>query len=92
MTKAELVNKVHECAGVPDFTKKNTGELVEALFEALKEAIKQDGRFAYPGFGTFAVKTRKPRTGHNPQTGEAIAIGESKTVSFKPAPAFKDSL
>lgn len=92
MTKAELIGAVHEQAGLPDITKKTTGELIDALFDALKDAIAKDGRFSYPGFGTFTVKKRKARTGHNPRTGATIKIGASKTVGFKPAPAFKGDL
>ncbi len=92
MTKAELVDAVHDAAGVPDLTKKKTAEIVDAVFEALKGAIAEDGRFAFPGFGTFAVKERQARTGHNPRSGDVIDIPASKTVGFKPAPALKQGL
>ena len=92
MTKAELVDAVHNGAGVPDLTKKTTGEIIDAVFEAVKESVADDGRFAFPGFGTFTVKARQGRTGRNPRTGAAIEIPASKTVAFKPAPAFKDDL
>lgn len=45
-----------------------------------------------PNFGTLNVKERKARKGRNPQTGETIMIEASKTVSFKPASKFKDTL
>ena len=92
MTKAELIDAVYDQAGIPEFTKKTTGDFVDAVFGAVKESIVDDGRFAYPGFGTFTVKQRQARTGRNPRTGATIQIPESKTVGFKPAPAFKDQL
>lgn len=92
MTKAELIDAVHGKAALPDITKKTTGEIVDAVFDAVKGAIGEDGRFSYPGFGTFSVKTRQGRTGRNPRTGATISIPESKTVGFKPAPTFKDGL
>jgi len=55
-------------------------------------AIRKNERFAYPGFGTFNVKKRKPRKGRNPRTGEVIKIKGSKTVSFKAAPQLKNKL
>ncbi len=92
MTKAELIEKVQAAKNMPEMTKKATAEAVEAIFETLKKAIGEDGRFSYPGFGTFNVKERKARTGRNPRTGSAIKIKASKSVSFKPAPSFKDQL
>lgn len=92
MTKAELIEKVQSTKNIPELTKKNTALIVDAVFENLKKAIKKDGRFSYPGFGTFNVKKRKARKGRNPRTGDEIQIKASKTVTFKPAPAFKEKL
>ena len=90
MTKAELIDWVY--SKHEDLTKKATGEIVDNVFDALAEAIRSDGRFSYPGFGTFTVKDRKARPGRNPRTGEPIHIPASRTVGFKPSPKFKDSL
>ncbi len=90
MTKAELIDAVKKAN--PSLSKKDTAELVDAVFDNLKEAIIKEGRFSYPGFGTFNVRERRARTGRNPRTGEEIKIPASKTVAFKPAPVFKDSL
>jgi DNA-binding protein HU-beta len=91
MTKAELINAVHENIGGA-MTKKDLGLAVQCVFDNLATAISSDDRFTYPGFGTFKVKSRGARMGRNPQTGEAIKIAASKTVSFKPAPSLKNSL
>ncbi|MBM4356330.1 MAG: HU family DNA-binding protein [Deltaproteobacteria bacterium] len=90
MTKAELIEKIQ--GSVEGLTKKQTGELVNSVFDALAAAVKKEGRFSYPGFGTFTVKKRKARKGRNPRTGKEITIKASKTVAFKPAPTLKDKL
>jgi len=87
MTKAELIDAVRG-----QFPKKDAAQLVDALFEALKDALVEDGKFAFPGFGTFAVKTRKARKGKNPRTGATINIPASKTISFRPASKLKGKL
>jgi nucleoid DNA-binding protein len=92
MTKAELIDKVIGEVGADKLTKKLTEELIEATFEAMKDSLLKEGRFSYPSFGTFSVKERASRKGRNPQTGQEIDIPASKTVSFKPAPKFKDGL
>ena len=88
MTKAELLNCVS--SKVANLSKKQTADVVDAVFAALSEAITVGERFSYPGFGTFTVKARASRDGRNPRTGEPIKIKASKTVGFKPAPKLKD--
>jgi DNA-binding protein HU-beta len=92
MTKADLIEKIQAEKTAQDLTKKAVGDLVDAVFENLAKSIKKDGRFTYPGFGTFTVKKRKARVGRNPRTGEEIKIKATKTVAFKPAPDFKKGL
>lgn len=88
MTKAELIETV---AG-KTMTKKAAGDMVEVLFAAIGKTIKKEGRFFYPGFGTWTVRQRKARKGRNPQTGAPIKIKASKTVGFKPAKELKHGL
>ena len=92
MTKAELIDAVLKEVKSADITKKAGGELVDAVFAQVKKALRKDKKLSYPDFGTFTVRMRKARTGRNPQTGEEIKIKASKTVGFKPAPSFKNSL
>ena len=90
MTKADLINTV--ASHGDGMTKKAAVELVDALFLTLGKTIKKEGRFSYPGFGTWTVRARKARMGRNPQTGQAIKIKASKTVGFKPAKELKTGL
>lgn len=92
MTKAQLIEAVLNSKNMPRITKKATGEIVDAVFCNLAKAIRKDRRFVVPGFGTFSIRKRKARTGRNPRTMSEIKIPASKTVHFKPAPDFKQSL
>jgi len=89
VTKTEFIEAVH--GALEGKSKKETAEIVQATFDALEDAIR-GGRFAFPGFGTFTVKERAARQGRNPQNGKPIQIPASKSVGFKAAPKFKDSL
>ena len=91
MTKAELIDAMYE-KFEGEVTKKMVAEMVDGVFDNAASAIKKDGRFSYPGFGTFVVRKRKARKGRNPQTGEAIKIKASKSVGFRAARAFKEKL
>lgn len=90
MTKAELIDHVH--GTLEGVSKKETGEIVQAVFGALAQAIKKGKRFQYPNFGTFNVKERAARRGRNPRSGKEITIPASKTVGFKAAPVLKGEL
>lgn len=90
MTKGELLDAI--ARGNKDLTKKQVAAVVEATFDTIATAIKKNGEFSYPGFGSFRVRKRKARAGRNPQTGETMKIKASRTVGFKPAKAFKDRL
>ncbi|GIX47804.1 MAG: SPBc2 prophage-derived DNA-binding protein HU 2 [Candidatus Tectimicrobiota bacterium] len=92
MTKAEFVDQVAKSTKTVNLSKKAASELIDNVFDALAKAIKKDGRFSYPGFGTFTVKRRAARKGRNPRTGAEIRIKASKTVGFKPAPSLKKTL
>jgi DNA-binding protein HU-beta len=90
MTKADLIQSVAKQG--EGMTKKAAAEMVDALFMTVGKVIKKEGRFSYPGFGTWTVRSRKARKGRNPQTGAEIKIKASKTVGFKPAKELKSGL
>ena len=90
MTKNDLVDLI--CTKNEQLTKKSSGEILDAIFDTLATNIRKDEKFTYPGFGTFIVRHRKARDGIDPRTREKIKIPASKTVGFKPAKAFKETL
>jgi DNA-binding protein HU-beta len=47
---------------------------------------------AITGFGSFLLRARAARTGHNPQTGAAIQISASNASSFKAGKLLKESV
>ena len=87
MTKPELVNKIAEKSNL---SKKNAAAALTALTDVLTEALKAEGKVAIPSRGTFEIKERAARTGHNPRTGETVEIAAKKVPAFKPAKALKD--
>jgi DNA-binding protein HU-beta len=87
MNKAEMIDKV---AAEHELSKVKAKEIVEQVFGFIGADLKKEGRFAFPGLGTFNVGQRAARTGRNPATGDTIKIKASKTVRFKAAPALKE--
>lgn len=89
MTKAELVDRVAAKTGL---TKKDVGRAVDAVFEAVTEALSGGERVQIVGFGTFEVRQRAARRGRNPQTGQDIEIAARKIPAFKAGKALKESV
>ena len=91
MTKSEFVKAV-VAGSETELNAKGAARIVDAVFREIGQAVSGEGRFAWPGFGTFTVKERAARQGRNPGTGESINIEASRTVAFKPAPTLKGGL
>jgi DNA-binding protein HU-beta len=89
MNKTQLIGKISEEAGI---SKAAARRAVNALTEAVTEALKDGDQVALVGFGTFSVRERAARSGRNPQSGESIEISAAKIPSFKAGKALKDSV
>ncbi len=89
MNKTELVAAVADVAGL---SKADAGRAVDAVVEAITNALKAGDQVSLVGFGTFSVKERSARQGRNPRTGETIEIPASKTPAFKAGKALKDAV
>lgn len=81
MVKADLVDAAARNAGV---TKTQAAVAVDALFEAIKEALMREERIELRGFGVFEVKDKKTGVGRNPKTGDEMPIPPGKAIRFKP--------
>lgn len=90
MTKLELVEKIS--AMNPMLAKVKVEQVIDDTFAEIRYTILKEKRFAMPKFGTFTVRHHKARRGIHPQTGMRIHIPASRTVGFRPTPAFKEGL
>ena len=68
-----------------DVSKSAAYKALGETFGAINACVGKGGKVAIFQFGTFYQKSRKARTGRNPQTGAAIKIAASKSVGFKPS-------
>ena len=80
MSKDTLIAKAVETAGM---TKKDVEAAWKALQQAVAEELKSGEEITIAGVGKLRPTVRAARTGRNPQTGQAIAVPEKKTVSLK---------
>ena len=89
MTKAEIVEQIYERVG---FSKKEAAELVEKVFEIIKETLAEGEKVKISGFGNFVVRHKNARKGRNPQTGQEILLEARKVLTFKPSLVLKNVL
>ena len=90
MTKADIVQAVY--ARVGGFSKKESADLVDLVFETMKETLGRGEKIKISGFGNFVLRDKRQRQGRNPQTGDPIVITERRVLNFKASQLLKMSL
>ena len=89
MNRNELIDSV---AGKADLSKAAANRAVDAVFDAITDALHGGSEVRLVGFGTFSVSRRAASEGRNPRTGEKIKIAASKQAKFKPGKRLRDQL
>ena len=90
MTKADIVENVYEKLGV--YSKKESAEIVEIVFETIKDTLGDGDKLKISGFGNFVVRGKQKRIGRNPKTGDRITISARRVLTFKPSQVLKNAL
>lgn len=80
MNKTEFINAVAEKSGL---SKVDAKKAVEAFVETVSSELKEGGKVALLGFGSFSVAEKSARKGVNPKTKQPIEIPTRKSVKFK---------
>lgn len=89
MTKADLVEGIYEKIG---FSKKESADIVELIFDTMKDTLEKGEKIKISGFGNFVVRQKRPRMGRNPQTGQEIMISARRVLTFRPSQVLKQAL
>ena len=77
-----MLEGVYEKVG---FSKKESAEIVELVFDTLKETLERGDKIKISGFGNFELRRRAAREGRNPRTGKLLAIKASIVPAFRAA-------
>ena len=73
-------------------SRKRSQELVNGLFEIIKETLERGEHVLIAGFGKFQVRFKWARKGRNPQTGEQIILKSRRIVTFRCSPKLKEKI
>ena len=89
LTKAQLAELLYEQIGL---NKRESKDMVDAFFDLISERLAQGQDVKLSGFGNFQIRTKAPRPGRNPRTGEPVAIEARRVVTFHASPKLKESV
>ncbi|MCX7252260.1 MAG: integration host factor subunit alpha [Burkholderiales bacterium] len=89
LTKAQLSEILFEQIGL---NKRESKDMVDGFFELIAETLVEGQDVKISGFGNFQLRTKAPRPGRNPRTGEVVAIDARRVVTFHASPKLKEAV
>ncbi|SDP13991.1 integration host factor subunit beta [Desulforhopalus singaporensis] len=72
--------------------KQDVSLAVDIMLDAMSKALIEERRIELRGFGSFSVRSRKPRSTKNPRTGKIMEIPDRKTLHFTMSKSLKEAL
>ncbi len=80
LTKAQIIEALF---AKNIFTRIQSAQVIDTLFELIKQSLQNGEEVLISGFGKLSVKEKRARRGRNPQTGEPITLPSGRVVTFK---------
>jgi integration host factor subunit alpha len=89
LTKAQLAEMLFEQIGL---NKRESKDMIDAFFDLIAQNLVEGQDVKITGFGNFQIRTKAPRPGRNPRTGEAIPIEARRVVTFHASQKLKEQI
>jgi integration host factor subunit alpha len=89
LTKANIAQKVADHCG---FMRNEAAEVLEKLLDIMKKKLVAGEDIMISGFGRWEVKSKRSRTGRNPQTGQEMVLDARRVVTWKYSPVLKKAV
>jgi integration host factor subunit alpha len=89
LTKADIAQKIADDAG---FMRGEAAEVLEKLLDIMKKKLIAGEDVMISGFGKWHVRSKRPRRGRNPQTGEQMVLDARKVVTWTYSPVLKKAV
>jgi len=90
MIRSELLTALAKES--PDLRDEDIERVVEVFFDEVGKRLSEGGRVELRGFGAFSTRTRDPRRGRNPRTGENVDVPGKRVPYFKPGKEMRQRL
>ncbi len=88
MNKQEFITHIanqHIC------TKVQAEKTIDMFISSVIDAMRQDNKISFVGFGKFYTTKIKARTGRNPRTGQPVEIPTKILAKFSAGQKLKDA-
>ncbi|MBL0419398.1 integration host factor subunit alpha [Ramlibacter sp. AW1] len=89
LTKAQLAELLFEQIGL---NKRESKDMIDAFFDLIVARLIEGQDIKISGFGNFQIRTKAPRPGRNPRTGELIPIEARRVVTFHASSKLKEMI
>src|SRR5271157_126390 len=89
LTKLHISQKMANDCG---FMKGEAAELLEKFLDIMKKNIIAGEDIRISGFGKWHVRSKRPRRGRNPKTGQEIVLDARRVVTWKCSPVLKKAV
>ncbi|MFM1906784.1 MAG: hypothetical protein RLZZ591_461 [Pseudomonadota bacterium] len=89
LTKAHLSDLLFDQIGL---NKRESKDMVDAFFELISGSLVDGADVKITGFGNFHIRTKAPRPGRNPRTGEDVPIDARRVVTFHASHKLKEQI
>ena len=89
LTKAQLADLLFDQIGL---NKRESKDMIDAFFDLIATSLVNGDDVKLSSFGNFQIRTKAPRPGRNPRTGEAIPIEARRVVTFHASSKLKEQI
>ena len=89
LTKAHLADLLFDQIGL---NKRESKDMLDSFFDLISDSLVEGEDMKISGFGNFQIRTKAPRPGRNPRTGESIPIEARRVVTFHASHKLKEQI
>src|SRR5450631_1352883 len=89
VTRADLCEAVYRKVGL---SRSESAALVELVLKEITDRLEVGEMVKLSSFGSFVVRSKRPRIGRNPKTGKEVPITSRRVMVFKPSTILKQRL
>ena len=90
MTKSDLLKRL--ARQFPGIRKEDARVTIDLFLAAMKEGLASGDTVELRDFGVLRVRSRSPRKGRNPRTGEKVSVDAKRVVYFKQSRILKGKM
>jgi nucleoid DNA-binding protein len=86
LNKSHLVDELRAGLGV---TIVEAERIVDIILGTIAKGLHRGETVEIRRFGTFSTRTRQPRLGRNPKTGQLVKVPAKRVAFFRPGKSIK---